>query len=64
MTQKELPPVQSLRCDHCGYDRAEHHAANLSEGQFVGLYLLICPTAVFKAKGHDQFGRQYEKGKP
>ncbi len=57
----KLPPPQFLKCERCGHDRAEHEAANLADGQFVGRFLLICPTAVFKAKGYDQFGTKYEK---
>ncbi len=57
----KLPPVQYLLCERCGHDRAEHHAANLTDGPFVGAYLLVCPTAVFKAKGHDVFGRSYKE---
>ena len=59
----ELPPPQALPCERCGHDRAEHQAANLSDGPFVGLYLLICPTALFKAKNHDEFGRPFKKVK-
>ena len=63
-----LPPVQFLKCEQCGHDRAEHEHANLADGPFVGRYLLICPTAVFKAAGHDQAGRALNasrsKGKP
>jgi hypothetical protein len=58
---KPLPPEQFLKCKRCGNDRAEHHAANLADGNFVGLYLLICPTAIFEAKGYDVFGRPYKK---
>lgn len=60
----KLPPAQHLKCEHCGRDRAEHHVANLTDGAFVGKYLLICPTAVFKAKGHDEFGQPYKRDKP
>jgi hypothetical protein len=60
--RKELPPVQFVKCERCGHDRTEHHAANLSDGPFVGLFLLICPTSVFKAKGYDVFGKPFEKG--
>ncbi len=56
----ELPPPQPLICEHCGRDRAEHFLANLTDGAFVGLYLLICPTAVFRAEGHDQAGRPFK----
>jgi hypothetical protein len=61
MSSKPLPPEQPLKCERCGHDRAEHHAANLTDGAFVGAYLLICPTATFWAKGYDQFGRKWEK---
>jgi len=57
----ELPPEQWLRCKRCGHDRAEHHAANLSDGNLVGAFLLICPTAVFQADGHDVFGRPWAR---
>ncbi len=33
----------------CGYRKGDHKAANLTDGAFVGEYLLICPTAVFLA---------------
>lgn len=58
----KLPPEQHLTCERCGHDRAEHHAANLTDGNFVGVFILICPTAVFKAKCHDIFGKPYKAG--
>mgnify|MGYP001591940753 CR=1 FL=1 len=51
-----LPPEQHVTCEQCGHDRALHHSANLSDGPFVGKYLLICPTAVFKHKDFDVDG--------
>lgn len=56
-----LPPAQYLKCERCGHDRAEHHDANLTDGAFVGKYLLICPVAVFKAKGYDVDGLPFKK---
>ena len=56
----ELPPMQFVCCENCGHDRAEHHGANLSDGPFVGKYLQICPTAVFKAKGYDVDGKPFQ----
>lgn len=50
---KPLPPVT---CERCGHDAAEHHSANLTDGAFVGKYLLICPNVVFTAKGYDVDG--------
>lgn len=61
--KKALPPMQSLRCERCGSDRAEHQAANLADGAFVGLYILICPSSIFQAKGHDEFGRPWASRK-
>lgn len=58
----KLPPEQHIRCERCGHDRAEHHCANLSDGQFVGKYLLICPTVVFTAKGYDVDGAPFVRG--
>ena len=55
----KLPPVVFVKCENCGRDRAEHHNANLSDGQFVGKYLLICPTVIFKHKAHDTDGIPY-----
>lgn len=57
----KLPPPQFVKCDRCGMDRAEHYNANLSDGQFIGKYLLICPTAVFRAKGYDVDGRSFKE---
>ena len=54
-----LPPAVSVTCERCGCDRAEHHLANMSDGALVSKYLLVCPTAVFKAKGHDIDGMPY-----
>jgi hypothetical protein len=51
-----LPLPQFVKCEQCGHDRAEHYHANLSDGQFVGKYLLICPTVIFKHKGLDVDG--------
>ena len=34
-------------CRNCGYMLALHVAANLTDGNFVGQYLTICPTALF-----------------
>ena len=59
----ELPPEQHVKCERCGHDRAEHHHANLSDGVIVGRYLLICPTAVFKAEGYDVDGSPYPSKK-
>lgn len=56
----KLPPPKFVTCDRCGHDRAEHHSANLTDGAFVGKYLLICPTALFKAKGYDFDGRKLD----
>lgn len=56
---KPLPEPQFVRCDSCGHDRSEHHSANLTDGAFVGKYLLICPTAVFRVKGYDVSGVKY-----
>jgi hypothetical protein len=53
----QIPPIQLVKCERCGQDRAEHYSANLSDGPFVGKYLLICPTSVFKAQGYDVDGR-------
>lgn len=66
MTSKSqaLPPVQFVTCERCGHDRAEHHSANLTDGAFVGLYLLICPTATFMAKGYDVSGVKIVKERP
>ena len=50
-------PEQHVTCEQCGHDRSEHHQANLSDGPLVVMYLLICPTGVFKAKDHDVDGR-------
>ena len=58
----KLPPPQYLKCERCGHDRAELHHANLTDGAYVGKYLLICPTAIFKAKGHDVDGSKWRKG--
>lgn len=55
--KNSLPPEQLLTCERCGRDRSEHEHANLSDGAFVGRYLLICPTSIFVAKGYDQCGR-------
>lgn len=52
----KLPPPVTVICENCGRDRAEHHHANLSDGPFVGKYLLICPTVIFKHKDHDTDG--------
>lgn len=54
-----LPPPQFLECENCGRDRAEHHHANLSDGPFVGKYILICPTVVFKHEGYDTDGQAF-----
>lgn len=59
MTQP--PPEQPVRCDQCGRDRAEHHCANLTDGAFVGRYLLACPTAIFWARGYDIDGRPFKR---
>lgn len=60
----KLPPTVFVRCENCGRDRAEHYHANLSDGPFVGKYLLICPTVIFKSKGHDIDGIPFsDKGK-
>ena len=59
MAINKLPPEQFVKCGHCGHDRAEHHSANLTDGAFVGKYLLICPTSVFRAKGYDVDGRSF-----
>ena len=59
----ELPPEQWCKCERCGHDRAEHYHANLSDGAFVGKYLLICPTAVFKAEGFDVDGKPFKRDK-
>lgn len=56
MARTTLPPPQFVKCDNCGHDRSEHHSANLTDGAFVGKYLLICPTVVFRHKGHDVDG--------
>ena len=56
---KRLPPEQHVRCERCGHDRAEHHWANITDGVIVGKYLLICPTAVFRAKGYDVDGKKF-----
>ena len=53
----KLPPVQLVMCERCGHDRAEHQLANLADGPFTGLYLMVCPTALFKAKGYNVSGR-------
>lgn len=60
---KKLPPIEIVVCRRCGYDRAEHHSANLTDGQFVGKYLLICPTAIFQAKGYDVDGVPFVREK-
>ncbi len=49
----DLPEPQFVRCERCGNDRSLHKAANLTDGAFVGEYLLICPTSVFKAEPID-----------
>lgn len=57
-----LPPEQHVRCEHCGHDRAEHYLCNVTDGQIVGKYFLVCPTAVFRARGFDVDGAPYKKG--
>lgn len=54
-----LPPNQNLRCERCGHDRAEHYAVNLTDGAFIGKYVPICPTSIFKVKDHNEFGQPY-----
>jgi hypothetical protein len=54
---KENPDLPgSIICERCGHQLAEHFAANLTDGQFVGRYLTICPTAIFKHPGFDVYG--------
>lgn len=60
---RAMPPGQYIRCERCGYDRSLHYNANLSDGQWVGKYLLICPTAIFQAKGYDVDGAKLIRGK-
>lgn len=64
MTKTKLPPPQFVRCEHCDHDRSEHYHANLTDGPFVGKYLLICPTSIFRAKGYDLDGMPFKKEKP
>lgn len=59
----ELPPEKYLKCETCGRDRSEHWMANIADGPFVGKYFLVCPTAVFRAKGHDVDGAPFKKGR-
>lgn len=58
----KLPPPKPLICERCGHDRAEHYSANLTDGAFVGKYLLICPTSLFKAQDYDVDGRSFKTG--
>jgi hypothetical protein len=59
----ELPPEVFLKCENCGEDRSLHFAANLTDGNFIGQYLLICPKNIFKAKDYNQFGIPYSQEK-
>jgi hypothetical protein len=59
---KKLPEPQFVKCERCGHDRSEHLGANLSDGPFVGVYLSLCPTVIFKAKGHDRYGQPKNRG--
>jgi hypothetical protein len=45
MSDDQLPGADL--CQNCGYMLALHVTANLSDGAFVGQYLIICPTALF-----------------
>ncbi len=56
----KLPSEQFVKCDNCGHDRSEHYAANLSDGNLIGQYFLVCPTTVFRAKGYNQFGEPWK----
>lgn len=42
-----------LMCEHCGYPQSQHKGANLTDGAFVGEYLLICPLALFHVEPKD-----------
>lgn len=46
---KEFPGME--KCGRCGLSLAEHVSANLTDGAFVGKYLTICPTVLFKPTG-------------
>jgi hypothetical protein len=61
LADDRLPPVQFVECERCGHDRSEHHSANLTDGVFVGRYLLICPDVIFLAEGYDVDGTKLMK---
>jgi hypothetical protein len=46
--ESNLPPEPFHKCVNCGFDKSKHESANLTDGAFVGKYLLICPTVMFK----------------
>lgn len=54
-------PTLIVNCERCGRNRADHHVANLTDGVVIGRYVLICPTAVFTAKGYDTSGEPIKK---
>jgi hypothetical protein len=56
MSREKLPRPQFQRCKYCGLDRSVHAAANLTDGDFVGKYLLICPKVIFEPDESAHYG--------
>lgn len=50
-------------CERCGHDRVDHWLCNCTDGNIVGKFFLVCPTAVFHAKGFDVGGEPLRKDK-
>jgi hypothetical protein len=53
---QKRPPV----CERCGHEAAEHLLANATNGISIGEFILICPTAVYKAEGFLSSGAERE----
>ena len=48
MTEKTIPP--NATCAHCGQKAKAHWLANYSDGPYVGVSVLVCPTSTWKQK--------------
>ncbi len=47
--RREVTQAKAEACVRCGYSPSSHSLANFSDGPLIGIQILICPSAIYKA---------------